>query len=92
MIDVDNKRYYDFLSANSAMNHGHQHPEILKIARQQLNKLTLTSRAFHNDLLGDTCEFLSKTLKYDKVLMMNTGRHFHLIKLKLQAPKQYNLL
>ena len=78
MTDVDNKRYYDFFSANSAMNHGHQHPEILKVVRDQINRLSLTSRAFHNDLLGSTCEFISKKFKYDKVLMMNTGEKHYL--------------
>ena len=70
MTDVDNKRYYDLLSANFAMNHGHQHPEIFKVVRDQINRLSLTSRAFQN---GSTCEFLSKKFKCDKVLMMNTG-------------------
>ncbi len=71
--DVDNKRYYDFLSAYSAVNQGHCHPEIIATFIEQAQRLTLTSRAFHNDALGEFAEFITKFFGYDKVLPMNTG-------------------
>jgi len=71
--DVEGKRYYDFLSAYSAVNHGHCHPAIIKSLTEQANKLTLTSRAFYNDLLGEYAKFITNYFGYDKVLPMNTG-------------------
>lgn len=71
--DVEGKRYYDFLSAYSAVNQGHCHPRIVKAMTEQAQKLTLTSRAFHNNLLGKCEEFMAKLFGFDKVLMMNTG-------------------
>src|SRR3954471_22832586 len=63
--DVDDKRYYDFLSGYSAINHGHCHPKIIEAFIEQALKLTLTSRAFHNDLLGEYAEFITKFFGYD---------------------------
>lgn len=71
--DVDGKKYYDFLSAYSAVNQGHCHPKIVKAMVDQSQKLTLTSRAFYNDKLGDYEEFVTKYFGFDKVLPMNTG-------------------
>ncbi len=71
--DVDGKRYYDFLSAYSAVNQGHCHPRIVSALIDQASRLTLTSRAFHNNLLGEFAEYLTKLFGYDKMLPMNTG-------------------
>jgi len=71
--DVDGKRYYDFLSGFSAVNQGHCHPEIVKSFIEQSKKLTLTSRAFHNNVLGEYVHFITEFFGYDKVLPMNTG-------------------
>ena len=71
--DVDGKKYYDFLSAYSAVNQGHCHPKIVKAMVDQAQKLTLTSRAFYNDKLGNYEEFVTKYFGFDKVLPMNTG-------------------
>jgi ornithine--oxo-acid transaminase len=71
--DVDNKRYYDFLSGYSAVNQGHCHPKIIATLIEQAQKLTLTSRAFHSDLLGEYAAFITRFFGYDKVLPMNTG-------------------
>jgi len=71
--DVDGKRYYDFLSGYSAVNQGHCHPRIIDTLVEQSRKLTLTSRAFHNDLLGQYEQFITTYFGYDKVLPMNTG-------------------
>jgi ornithine--oxo-acid transaminase len=71
--DVDEKRYYDFLSGYSAVNQGHCHPKIIASLIEQAQKLTLTSRAFHNDLLGEYAQFVTNFFGYDKVLPMNTG-------------------
>jgi len=71
--DVDGKRYYDFLSGYSAINQGHCHPRIIEAFIEQAQCLTLTSRAFHNDLLGQYAEFITRFFGYDKVLPMNTG-------------------
>ena len=71
--DVDGKRYYDFLSAYSAVNQGHCHPRIVAALVQQATKLTLTSRAFYNDSLGEYERFITKFFGYEKVLPMNTG-------------------
>ena len=71
--DVDGKKYYDFLSSYSAVNQGHCHPKIVAALKLQADTLTLTSRAFHNDVLGRYEEFVTKLFGYDKVLPMNTG-------------------
>ena len=71
--DVDGKRYYDFLSGYSAVNQGHCHPQIIKALIEQSTKLTLTSRAFHSNLLGEYEKYITNYFGYDKVLPMNTG-------------------
>ena len=71
--DVDGKRYYDFLSAYSAVNQGHCHPKIIKTLIEQSQKLALTSRAFHNNVLGEYEKFATNLFGFDKVLPMNTG-------------------
>lgn len=71
--DVDGKRYYDFLSAYSAVNQGHCHPVIVQELIEQAQKLTLTSRAFHSELLAEYTEYITSYFGYDKVLPMNTG-------------------
>eukprot|EP00798_Chlamydomonas_sp_ICE-L_P009070 gene9070-16196_t len=71
--DTDGKRYYDFLSAYSAVNQGHCHPKIVEALTQQAGTLTLTSRAFYNDVLGEFEEYITKLFGYDKILPMNTG-------------------
>ncbi len=71
--DVDGKRYYDFLSAYSAVNQGHCHPKITKTLIEQSQKLALTSRAFHNNVLGEYEKFITSLFGFDKVLPMNTG-------------------
>jgi ornithine--oxo-acid transaminase len=71
--DVEGRKYYDFLSAYSAVNQGHCHPKIIGALKAQAEKLTLTSRAFYNDQLGRYEEFLTGYFGYDKVLPMNTG-------------------
>jgi ornithine--oxo-acid transaminase len=71
--DVEGKRYYDFLSGYSAVNQGHCHPRIIESLIEQAKKLTLTSRAFHNNLLGKYEQFIAEYFGYDKVLPMNTG-------------------
>lgn len=71
--DVDGKQYYDFLSGYSAVNQGHCHPAIVTAFMEQAQKLTLTSRAFHSDLLGEYVKYVTSYFGYDKVLPMNTG-------------------
>jgi len=71
--DVDGKRYFDFLSAYSAVNQGHCHPKITKTLIEQSQTLALTSRAFHNNVLGDYEKFITGIFGFDKVLPMNTG-------------------
>ncbi len=71
--DVEGKRYFDFLSAYSAVNQGHCHPKIIKALIDQASRLTLTSRAFYSSALGEYEEFITKYFGYDKVLPMNTG-------------------
>ncbi len=71
--DVDGKRYYDFLSAYSAVNQGHCHPKIIKALNDQASILTLTSRAFFNDVLGKYEKYVTEFFGFDKVLPMNTG-------------------
>tara|TARA_Y100000739_G_scaffold229974_1_gene248022 strand:- start:1920 stop:3182 length:1263 start_codon:yes stop_codon:yes gene_type:complete len=71
--DVEGKKYFDFLSAYSAVNQGHCHPEIISALVNQSQQLTLTSRAFHNNILGQYEKFVAEFFGYDKVLPMNTG-------------------
>ena len=71
--DLEGKKYYDFLSAYSAVNQGHCHPKIIQALVDQSSKLTLTSRAFHNNVLGQYEKFITSFFGYDKVLPMNTG-------------------
>ncbi|XP_028391358.1 ornithine aminotransferase, mitochondrial-like [Dendronephthya gigantea] len=71
--DVEGTRYIDFLSAYSAVNQGHCHPKIIDAMKKQVDNLTLTSRAFYNDVLGEYEEYVTKLFGYDKVLPMNTG-------------------
>ncbi len=71
--DVDGKKYYDFLSAYSAVNQGHCHPRILEALQRQAERLTLTSRAFYNNKLGELEEYMATLFGFDKVLVMNSG-------------------
>nr|XP_026497922.1 ornithine aminotransferase, mitochondrial [Vanessa tameamea] len=71
--DVEGKKYYDFLSAYSAVNQGHCHPRIVKALKEQADKLTLVSRAFYSDQLGKYEKFMTELLGYDRLLPMNTG-------------------
>jgi len=73
LTDVDGKKYYDFLSGYSAVNQGHCHPKIIEALINQANTMTLTSRAFHNNVLGEYEKFITEFFGYDKVLPMNTG-------------------
>lgn len=89
--DVDGKRYYDFLSGYSAMNQGHRHPEIMKALTDQAAKLTLTSRAFYNNVLGDFEKYITEYFGYDKVLPMNTGAEAVETALKLARKWAYKV-
>ncbi|XP_037933637.1 ornithine aminotransferase, mitochondrial [Teleopsis dalmanni] len=71
--DVEGKQYFDYLSAYSAVNQGHGHPKIIKALMEQAQKLSLTSRAFYSDVLGEYEEYITGIFNYDKVLPMNTG-------------------
>ena len=71
--DMEGKKYYDFLSAYSALNQGHNHPKIIRALIEQAEKLTLTSRAFYNNCLGEYEKYITGYFGYDKVLPMNTG-------------------
>jgi len=71
--DVEGKKYFDFLSAYSAVNQGHCHPRIVKALKDQAEVLTLTSRAFYNDQLGPYEKYLAEYFDYDKVLPINSG-------------------
>lgn len=81
--DTDGKRYFDFLSAYSAVNQGHCHPKIVKAMCDQAHVLALTSRAFYNDVLGEWEEYVTRYFGYDKVLPMNTGAEADETALKL---------
>jgi ornithine--oxo-acid transaminase len=83
MWDVEGKKYFDFLSAYSAVNQGHCHPKIIQALTDQANTLTLTSRAFYNDALGPYEKFITGFFGYDKVLPMNTGAEADETALKL---------
>ena len=73
VYDVEGRKYFDFLSAYSAVNQGHCHPKILQALSDQASKLTLTSRAFYNDVLGQYEKYITEYFGYDRVLPMNTG-------------------
>lgn len=81
--DVEGKRYFDFLSAYSAVNQGHCHPKIIDVLCQQAKTLTLTSRAFYNDCLGSYEKYITEFFGYDKVLPMNSGAEADETALKL---------
>ncbi|MGB8492093.1 MAG: ornithine--oxo-acid transaminase [Bacteroidales bacterium] len=81
--DVEGKRYFDFLSAYSAVNQGHCHPRIIKALNDQARRLTLTSRAFYNSVLGEYEEYVTRYFGYDKVLPMNSGAEADETALKL---------
>jgi len=91
LYDVDGKKYFDFLSGYSAVNQGHCHPAIVKTLQEQAAKLTLTSRAFHNNLLGEYEAFITKYFGYDKVLPMNTGVEGGETAIKLARRWGYNV-
>ncbi|MBV5314006.1 MAG: ornithine--oxo-acid transaminase [Prolixibacteraceae bacterium] len=81
--DVEGKKYFDFLSAYSAVNQGHCHPKIVKALIDQAQKLALTSRAFYNNVLGEWEEYMTKLFGYDKMLPMNSGAEADETALKL---------
>ncbi len=89
--DIDGKQYYDFLSAYSAVNQGHCHPRIIRALTAQAQKLTLTSRAFHNNLLGSYEKYITNYFGYDKVLPMNTGVEGGETAIKLARKWAYNV-
>jgi ornithine--oxo-acid transaminase len=89
--DVEGKKYYDFLSAYSAVNQGHCHPRIINALKEQAEVLTLTSRAFHNDVLGQYEKYITELFGYDKVLPMNTGVEGGETALKLCRKWAYNV-
>lgn len=89
--DVDGKKYFDFLSGYSAINQGHCHPKIIQVLIEQSKKLTLTSRAFHSDLLGEFAEYITNYFGYDKVLPMNTGAEAVETALKLARKWAYEV-
>ncbi|KAL4699063.1 hypothetical protein H8959_011720 [Pygathrix nigripes] len=74
--DVEGRKYFDFLSSYSAVSQGHCHPKIVSALKSQVDKLTLTSRAFYNDVLGEYEEYITKLFNYHKVLPMNTAGNF----------------
>ena len=81
--DVEGKRYYDFLSAYSAVNQGHCHPRIIRALTDQAKELTLTSRAFYNDKLGLAEKYVCETFGYEKALFMNSGAEANETAIKL---------
>lgn len=89
--DVEGNKYMDFLSAYSAVNQGHCHPRIIEAMIQQAKKLTLTSRAFYNNLLGEAEKYMATLFGYDKVLMMNTGVEAVETAMKLTRKWAYNV-
>ena len=91
LYDVDGKKYFDFLSGYSAVNQGHCHPGIIDVLQKQASKLTLTSRAFHNNLLGEYEKYITHYFGYDKVLPMNTGVEGGETAIKLARRWGYNV-
>ncbi len=88
--DLEGKKYYDFLSAYSAVNQGHSHPRIINALKEQADQLTLTSRAFYNSKLGKYEEFMHKVFGYDKVLPMNSGAEAVETAIKIARKWAYN--
>ncbi len=91
LYDVDGKKYFDFLSGYSAVNQGHCHPAIIEALQKQASKLTLTSRAFHNNLLGEYEKYITDYFGNDKVLPMNTGVEGGETAIKLARRWGYNV-
>jgi len=91
VYDVEGKRYFDFLSAYSAVNQGHCHPVIINALTEQAKKLTLTSRAFFNSVLGEYEEYVTKYFGYDKVLPMNSGAEADETAIKLTRKWAYKV-
>jgi ornithine--oxo-acid transaminase len=91
LYDVDGKKYFDFLSGYSAVNQGHCHPAIIKSLQEQASKLTLTSRAFHNNLLGEYEKYITSYFGFDKILPMNTGVEGGETAIKLARRWGYNV-
>ncbi len=91
MWDPEGRRYYDFLSAYSAVNQGHCHPHIIKALVEQAQTLTLTSRAFYNNRLGEAEQFIAEFFGYDKVLMMNSGAEANETALKMARKWGYEV-
>ena len=91
LYDVDGKKYFDFLSGYSAVNQGHCHPAIIEALQKQASKLTLTSRSFHNNLLGEYEKYITEYFGYDKVLPMNTGVEGGETAIKLARRWGYNV-
>lgn len=89
--DVEGNQYYDFLSGYSSLNQGHCHPKIINTLVEQAQKLTLTSRAFHSDALGDFAAYIHRYFGYDKVLPMNTGAEAVETALKLARKWAYEV-
>lgn len=89
--DVEGKRYYDFLSAYSAVNQGHCHPKIIAALIEQAQTLTLTSRAFHSNNLGETARYICNYFGYDKVLLMNSGAEANETAIKLARKWGYTV-
>ncbi|XP_036592900.1 ornithine aminotransferase, mitochondrial [Trichosurus vulpecula] len=89
--DVEGRKYFDFLSAYSAVNQGHCHPKIVDALKNQADKLTLTSRAFYNNVLGEYEEYVTKLFNYNKVLPMNTGVEAGETACKLARKWAYNV-
>ena len=73
VYDVEGRRYYDYLTGYSAMNQGHRHPKILAALREQADRLTLTGRAYYNDMLGEYAKYATELFGYDRLLPMNGG-------------------
>jgi len=89
--DVEGKRYLDFLGACCGVNQGHCHPRLVEVMRQQVGVLTLTSRAFHNNVLGEYEEYITKLFGYDKVLPMNSGTEADEVAIKLARRWAYDV-
>src|SRR6476661_8445891 len=91
VTDVEGRRYLDCLAGYSALNFGHRHPELVRVAHEQLDRATLTSRAFHNDQLGPFCRDLAALADMDVVLPMNTGAEAVETSLKLARKWAYEV-
>jgi ornithine--oxo-acid transaminase len=89
--DVEGTRYLDMLSAYSALNQGHRHPQIMAAVTDQLERITLTSRAFHNDKLGPLCELVARVTGKEKALIMNSGAEAVETALKLARRWAYDV-